>query len=166
MTTQRDEHEGDYAERMAEKTDALMSEPLPESSTDVGLGGATSERRPNQPGRYDVLTDDASRLPVGRGEVDRAAIDRAEERIDMSAGGGLNSAAVQAAGVTRVAAEAEDSPPGTADVGAAAGADLGAGLGGTRGIAGQQRPRGEQTGAGGTRGSGSGTGNTDSAAAP
>jgi AcrR family transcriptional regulator len=92
--------------------------------------------------------------------ADRGAVDRAKRRIDLDAGGGLNNAADQAAGVAGTPAADEPGRPGAADLGAAAGPDLGAGLGATRGSGGQH-PRGQITGSGGTRGSGPGTGHLD-----
>ena len=95
--------------------------------------------------------------PADEVPVERGSVDRAEERVDTSAGGGLNQAATQAAGLPGDAAR---HLPGTGDLGAAAGDDLGAGLGKTRGT-GRQHPRGQVTGSGGTRGSGAGTGHLE-----
>jgi hypothetical protein len=83
-----------------------------------------------------------------------------EERIDASAGGGLNNAAVQAAGVPGTEDPGEQDLPGTDDLGAAVDKDAGEGLGATRGDS-RQNPRGQITGIGGTRGTGSGTGHIE-----
>ena len=83
-----------------------------------------------------------------------------EERIDASAGGGLNNAAVQAAGLPGTEDAGEQNLPGTDDLGAAAGRDAGDGLGATREDS-RQNPRGQITGIGGTRGTGSGTGHIE-----
>ncbi|MDQ3811807.1 MAG: hypothetical protein M3336_16110 [Chloroflexota bacterium] len=157
----------EYARRMAARNDSLMSDTTSEpGSSDVGRGGPAREPSPNQPGAQNVLASDASSLPLGEGAADRSSLERAEERIEATdAGGGLNNAAVQAVGMPGVISAAESNLPGTANLGAAAGQDLGAGLGGTRGITESPRP-GEQTGAGGTRGSGAGTGDVDNARAP
>jgi len=105
----------------------------------------------------DALQGQSSSAPVERGPVNRSAVDRAEERVDASAGGGLNASAVGAAGLP-LSDDAE--LPGTSDLGAAGGPDLGAGLGQTRGSA-PHNPRGQISGVGGTRGSGAGTGHLE-----
>ena len=80
-----------------------------------------------------------------------------EERVDASAGGGLNNAAVQAAGLPGTEDPGEQNLPATDDLGAAVKKDVGAGLGATRGTS-RQNPRGQITGVGGTRGTGAGSG--------
>ena len=102
------------------------------------------------------MSDERSEPRSTKQSDTREAVDRAEERVDASAGGGLNTAAAEAAGLARTA-QAGAQQPGTDDIGAAAGDDLGAGLGKTRG-SGPKHPRGQVTGVGGTRGSGAGTG--------
>ena len=80
-----------------------------------------------------------------------------EDRVDESMGGGLNNAAVQAAGLGRAHDPTEGGDvPGTADLGAAAGDDLGAGLGGTRGSS-RENAAEHMGGAGRTRGLGPAT---------
>ena len=91
--------------------------------------------------------------------LERGSVERGRERVDASAGGGLNRAAIEAAGLDR----AGEDLPGTDDVGAAARRDAGAGLGRTRGAR-VPKPRGEITGSGGTRGSGAGTGHVEDTA--
>ena len=83
-----------------------------------------------------------------------------EERIDASAGGGLNNAAVQAAGLPGTEDTGEQNLPATDDLGAAVDKDVGAGLGATRGT-GRQNPRGQITGVGGARGTGAGSGEVE-----
>jgi hypothetical protein len=120
----------------------------------TGAGGLSQQER----GGLDALAEERSSADLESGSpVERGPLDRAEERVDTSAAGSLNSAAVQAAGLV---GHSEDELPGTDDLGAAGGKDLGAGLGRTRGKA-RQNPRGQITGVGGTRGSGAGTGHLD-----
>jgi hypothetical protein len=125
------------------------------------IGSMTGAAGPSQEERGGL--DSLSQQPVSASADDspgsRTVLDRAEDRVDTSAGGALNLAAVDAAGLDRVTAD-EAHMTGTDDLGAAAGQDLGAGLGGTRG-SGSQNPRGEITGVGGTRGSGAGTGHLE-----
>jgi hypothetical protein len=110
-------------------------------------------------GGLDALAERRSSSSIENAPVDRAALDRAEAHVDTSSGGGLNIAAVEAAGLNR-AESGGANMPGTDDIGAAAGRDVGAGLGGTRG-GGPQNPRGQISGVGGTRGSGAGTGHQE-----
>jgi hypothetical protein len=129
-------------------------EPSGDVGPATGAGGLSQQER----GGLDALAEERSSADLESGSpVERGPLDRAEERVDTSAAGSLNSAAVQAAGLV---GHSEDELPGTDDLGAAGGKDLGAGLGRTRGKA-RQNPRGQITGVGGTRGSGAGTGHLD-----
>ena len=122
----------------------------------TGAGGLSQQER----GGMDALAGRAASTPADAAPVERGALDRAEDRVDTSAGGGLNEAAVQAAGLAGSTGDGTQELPGTEDLGAAGGRDLGAGLGRTRGT-GPQNPRGQVTGSGGTRGSGAGTGHLE-----
>ena len=178
MKRSKDERtERDYAEQVAEHD----SWPIGDTTTgtgglkttdDVGTGGTSDFAGPRDVGDTaatrtgQVRTGGAEGAPgqaqrgelesLARGPVDRASVDKAEDRVDPELGGGTNTAAVQATS-PRPAAEL----PGTADLGAAAGDDVGAGLGGTRGNE-RKGPRGQITGVGGTRGTGGGTGHLES----
>ena len=121
----------------------------------TGATGATDAER----GGLDALAGEPSTASAEAGPVDRSAMQRAEGRVDTGAGGGLNNAAVEAAAMPGTAGGGGDLP-GTADLGAAAGGDLGSGLGQTRGDDREPLP-GEVSGIGGTRGSGAGTGHLE-----
>jgi hypothetical protein len=125
---------------------------------DVGpKTGATGMSESENQG-FDALAHERSGPDLSEAApLDRGVLDRAEARVDTSEGGGLNQAAVHAAGLPRTG---QEELPGTADLGAAGGADLGSGLGKTRGM-GADEPRGEITAIGGTRGSGAGTGHRE-----
>lgn len=145
----------DYADEMAKHEswpigDTPSGTGTPRPMEDVGSSGTESENHglnsfTGRPG-----------APLG-GASDPGRFERGEDRIDADAGGGLNQAAVGAAGLGAGSAR---SSAGTDDLGAAAGKDLGSGLGGSRGGS-QHEPRGDISGVGGTRGSGEGTGHLE-----
>ena len=173
-----EEQDARYAEQIAEHDAWPIGDTTTGSGTlkptdDVGTGGTadvadagdfggTASIRGGQRGVAGALAGEPSGRPTRSGPVDRAAVGRAEDRVETGSGGALNAAAVQAAGGPGTAGA--ESPPGTADLGAAAGADLGVGLGGTRGDDRQGEPRGQVSGIGATRGSGSGTGHLENSA--
>jgi hypothetical protein len=126
---------------------------------DTGPQTGAAGPSPAERGGLDALAEQSSSADLERTPADSTRRERAEGRVDLEAGGGLNAAAVQASGMTATDAAGERAQ-GTDDLGAAAGPDLGAGLGQTRGQA-RQNPRGQITGAGGTRGSGAGTGHLE-----